>query len=64
MRIQEYLLLSQTLYLQVQLVIEQINHFFNKAPANNDINELLSTIWTPMVGFKYPTNKQGLGMRG
>ena len=32
--------------------------FVNKAPTENDINELLTTNWTPVVYFKYPTNKQ------
>lgn len=57
--IEEYLLWNT-----VRLEIEQINWFFlNKAPLENDINELLTKNWTPVVYFKYPTNKQWLARR-
>ena len=58
--IQEYLLSNQALYLHVQLEIELMNRFLNKASVENDINKLITTKWTPMTGFKYSTNKQGL----
>ena len=35
--------------------------FGNKAPTENDINELLTTKCTPMAGYKYPTNNRVLG---
>jgi hypothetical protein len=34
--------------------------FVNKAPTENDINELLTTKCTPMAGCKYPTNNRVL----
>ena len=31
--------------------------------TESDISELLTTKWTPIVGFRYPTNTHGLDRR-